>query len=73
MALIEVLHQEFQRISLSLEFTQQRIENLTKENKSLHLSVNNLTTQLSSVNDQLVSITTIAEYKFMNETILDLQ
>ena len=62
---------EFQQLRHSLEFSQQEIDALSKENKSLQHSVNNLTTQLSSVNDQLVSVT--AENKPMKETILDLQ
>lgn len=71
MAQIRVLYQEFQQMCHSLEFTQQQINTLTKENKSLHLSVKNPTTLLPSIKNQLVSVP--AEKKMMKETIIDLQ
>lgn len=62
----------FQKPHQYLGFTQQQIDSLTKGNKLLqNLSVNNLTTQLFSINDHLVHVT--AENKIMKETILDLQ
>lgn len=63
-ALVEVLHREFQALRESLEFSQEQIASLVKENTALHHSVNNITSQLSSV---------IKENKDMKETILDLQ
>lgn len=63
-ALIEVLHREFQALRQSLEYSQDQIDTLTRDNKSLQHSVSTLTTQLTSVT---------AEHKTMKETILDLQ
>ncbi|KAJ8261599.1 hypothetical protein GJAV_G00156140 [Gymnothorax javanicus] len=63
-ALIEVLHKEFQSLRYSLEYSQEQIDTLTKENKSLQHSVNALTDQLAF---------TTADNKNMKETILDLQ
>ena len=70
-ALIEVLHKEFQHLRHSLEYSQQQIDTLTEENKSLHHSVSTMSVQLSSVTTQLASV--ISENKTMKETILDLQ
>lgn len=47
--LIEVLHREFQALHQSLEFSQDQIDTLTRENSSLQHSVNTLTIQLTSV------------------------
>ena len=63
-ALIEVLHKEFQSLRTSLEFSQKQLTTLTKENYSLRQSVTSITNQLTSV---------IKENKDMKETILDLQ
>lgn len=70
-ALIEVLHKEFQSLRESLEYSHEQIEKLTKENKTLHKTVDTITDQLTSVTTQLSTIT--AENKTMKETILDLQ
>lgn len=70
-ALIEVLHKEFQQLRHSLEYSQQQIDTLTQENSSLQNAVKTLTTQLSTVTTQIASIT--SENKAMKETILDLQ
>ncbi len=70
-ALIEVLHKEFQHLRHSLEYSQRPIDTLTQENKSLQHSVSTMSAQLSSVTTQLASVT--AENKTMKETILDLQ
>ncbi|KAK0139819.1 hypothetical protein N1851_023262 [Merluccius polli] len=70
-ALIEVLHKEFQHLHHSLEFSQKQIDTLTQENKSLHHSVSKMFVQLSSVTTQLSHVT--SENKSMKETILDLQ
>ncbi|KAK1895368.1 Protein unc-13 like C [Dissostichus eleginoides] len=63
-ALVEVLHREFQQIRESLEFSQDQIITLIKENKSLQHSVTTLTTQVTSA---------AKENKEMKETVLDLQ
>lgn len=63
-ALIEVLHREFQALRHSLEFSQDQIETLVKENNSLKQFVKTLTTQLTSIT---------AKNKTMKENILDLQ
>lgn len=71
LSLIEVLHKEFQNLRHSLEYSQQQVDSLTEENKSLKSSVDTLTAKLSTVATQLTSVT--AENKAMQETILDLQ
>lgn len=63
-SLVELLHKEFQSLRESLEFSQEQIITLTKENKTLQHSVTQLTTQLSSV---------LTDNKHMKESILDLQ
>lgn len=63
-ALIEVLHKEFQALRYSLEYSQEQIDILTRENNSLQHSVKTLTTQLTSVS---------TDNKTMRETILDSQ
>lgn len=63
-ALIEVIHKEFQELRHSLEFSQEQIDTLTKENNFLKDSVHALTIQLTSV---------VAENKTMKENMLDLQ
>ena len=63
-ALIELLHKEFNCIQKSLEFSQAQILELTRENTQLRHSVNTLTTQMATV---------VKENKSMNETILYLQ
>ncbi len=70
-ALIEILHKEFQQLRHSLEYSQQQIDTHAQENSSLQNSVTALTTQLSTVTTQLASVT--SENKMMKETILDLQ
>lgn len=47
-ALIEVLHHEFQALRQSLEYSQDQIDMLARENKTLQHSVSKLTTQLTS-------------------------
>lgn len=71
LSLIEVLHKEFQNLRHSLEYSQQQVDSLTEENKSLKSSVDTLTAKLSTVNTQLTSV--ITENKAMQETILDIQ
>lgn len=63
-ALIEVLHREFQALCHSLEFSQDQKGTLTKDNKALQHSVNTVSAQFTSV---------IADNKTMKENILDLQ
>ena len=72
------LIKEFQQLLHVLEFSQQQIDTL--EGKPIppslcepfnHPALNHLTTHLSSVNDQLASVT--AENKLTKETVLDLQ
>lgn len=63
-ALIEVLHREFQSLHQSLEYIQEQTDTLTSENKSLKQSINTLTTQLNSIT---------TDNKNMKETIFDLQ
>lgn len=70
-ALIEIVHQEFQSLRHSLEFSQEQIESLSKENKTLKNSVSAITDQLTSITTQLATVT--ADNKAMKETILDLQ
>jgi len=48
-ALIEVIHKEFQELQHSLEFNQEQIDTLTKENNFLKDSIHALTIQLTSV------------------------
>ncbi len=62
--MIEVIHKDFQELRHSLEFSQEQINILTKENNFLKDSVHALTTQLTSV---------AAENKTIKENILDLQ
>lgn len=61
---VEVLDREFQAIGESLQFSQEQVASLTKENKALHHSVIKLTIQLSSF---------VKENKQVKETTLDLQ
>ncbi|MEQ2252653.1 hypothetical protein ILYODFUR_024055 [Ilyodon furcidens] len=64
LALVEVLHREFQPLRESLEFSQEQLASLTGENQALRDSMKTLTdgmTQLSGEN------------KKMMETILDIQ
>lgn len=63
-ALIEVIHKEFQELRHSLEFSQEQIDTLTKENNFLKDSVHALTAQLTSV---------VTENKSIKENVLDLQ
>jgi hypothetical protein len=63
-ALIEVIHKDFQELRHSLEFSQEQIDTLTKENHFLKDSVHSLTAQLTSV---------VTQNKSMKESILDLQ
>ncbi|KAK5603291.1 hypothetical protein CRENBAI_010823 [Crenichthys baileyi] len=63
LALVEVLHREFQALSESLEFSQEQLASLTAENQTLRDSMKTLTdgmTHLSGKN------------KKMKETILDI-
>lgn len=69
--IIEALHQEFQHLRHSLEFTQSQIEKITRENKDLQNSVSTMATELVTVQTQLATVT--AENKQMRESILDLQ
>lgn len=69
--IIEALHQEFQHLRHSLEFTQNQIEKITQENQLLQNSVSTMATELVSVQSQLATVT--AENKQMRESILDLQ
>nr|XP_061817129.1 uncharacterized protein LOC133606803 [Nerophis lumbriciformis] len=64
LALVEVLHKEFQAIRESLEFGQQQVISLTKENAALRESVKSLT-------DGVTQLT--RESRSMKETMLDLQ
>lgn len=48
-ALIEILHKELQQLRVSLEFSQEQISTLVKENKSLQHSLNSLTKQFTTV------------------------
>ena len=63
-ALIEIIHKEFNSLQTSLEFTQSQILTLTQENAALKKSVNTLTVQMESVSK---------ENKQMKDTIIDLQ
>ncbi|XP_054631652.1 E3 ubiquitin-protein ligase znrf1 isoform X3 [Dunckerocampus dactyliophorus] len=64
LALVEVLHKEFQAIRESLEFSQNQIVSLVTENATLRESVKTLTDGVSQL---------VQENKTMKETILDLQ
>lgn len=64
LALVEVLHKEFQALRESLEFSQQQVASLTSENAQLRESVKNLTDGVSQLSN---------ENKKIKETILDLQ
>ncbi|XP_061762391.1 aldo-keto reductase family 1 member A1-A isoform X2 [Nerophis ophidion] len=64
LALVEVLHREFQTIRESLEFGQQQVVSLAKENAALRESVKSLT-------NGVVNLT--RENRCMKETMLDLQ
>ncbi len=55
---------DFQELRHSLEFSQEQIDTLTKENNILKDSVHSLTTQLTSI---------VAQNKAMKESILDLK
>ena len=70
-SLIEVLHKEFQQLRHSLEYSQNQIESLTKENTSLRSAISTINTQLPAVSAQLTTIS--AENNALKETILDLQ
>lgn len=70
-ALIEVVHKEFQNLRNSLEQSRQEIDSLGQENKSLHQSGSSMSAQLCSVSSQLVSVA--AESKIMKGVVLDLQ
>ncbi|KAI2654673.1 hypothetical protein H4Q32_011448 [Labeo rohita] len=61
---MEVIHKDIQELRHSLEFSQEQIDTLTKENNFLKDSVHTLANQLTSV---------ITENKNMKELILDLQ
>lgn len=63
-ALIEIIHKEFNALRESLEFSQSQISDLANKNKTLEKTVALLSTQLTSVS---------AENKTMRESILDLQ
>ncbi|XP_074528551.1 uncharacterized protein LOC141791795 [Halichoeres trimaculatus] len=65
--IIEALHQEFQHLRHSLEFTQNQIEKITRENKDLQNSVSTMATELVTVQTQLAAVT--AENKQMRESI----
>lgn len=69
--IIEALHQEFQHLRHSLEFTQSQLEKIIQENKELKNSVSTITTELVIVQSQLAAVNT--ENKQMKESILDLQ
>uniref|UniRef100_A0A1A8I9P0 Ring finger protein 40 n=1 Tax=Nothobranchius kuhntae TaxID=321403 RepID=A0A1A8I9P0_NOTKU len=62
--LLEVLHQEFQNLRQSLEFSQEQVERLAAENASLRESV-------SSLEEGMTRIT--QDNKTLKETVLDLQ
>ncbi|XP_054626409.1 uncharacterized protein LOC129178322 [Dunckerocampus dactyliophorus] len=64
LALVEVLHKEFQAIRESLEFSQNQIVSLVTENATLCDSVKSLTDGVSQL---------VQENKTKKETILDLQ
>lgn len=64
-ALIEVLHKEFQRLRHSLEYSRQQTDRLTQE--SLQQAATTMSSQLSSITTQLVTVTT--ENQLMKETI----
>lgn len=70
-SLIEVLHKEFQQIRHSLEYSQQQIDTLAHENRSLQNSVTALTTEFSAMSTQFDTVT--AENKALKEAILELQ
>lgn len=59
-----MLHKEFQQLCESLKFSQEQINTLTDENKSLQHFITSLTAQFGAV---------AKENKDMKETILDLQ
>ncbi len=63
-ALIELIHKEFQQLKHSLEYSHDQIHTLTEENSQLKTSIQSLTTNLATVT---------SECKHMKETILDLQ
>lgn len=63
-ALIELLHQEFQALHQSLEYSQAQVDELTQKNKKLEKNVKSLTTKLDAV---------AIENRKIKDTILDLQ
>ncbi|XP_030583063.1 uncharacterized protein LOC115778849 [Archocentrus centrarchus] len=64
LALVEVLHKEFQQLRVSLEFSQEQVKALAVENQTLRDTVKQLT-------DGMTQLT--GENKKMRETILDIQ
>lgn len=62
--LMEILHQEFQAMRESLEFSQQQVVSLAAENKELRGSVKSLTEGMSQL---------CKDNKYLKETVLDLQ
>ncbi|XP_037399505.1 uncharacterized protein LOC119264775 [Pygocentrus nattereri] len=64
LALVEILHQEFQALRESMEFSQQQVESLAAENAVLRESVKSLTEGMTRLSE---------ENKKIKETVLDLQ
>lgn len=63
-ALVKVIHKEFQQLSKRLTFGQEQLAALAKENKSLRHPVTSLATQLATI---------AKENKGTRETMLDLR
>ncbi|KAL3992408.1 hypothetical protein ACER0C_012033 [Sarotherodon galilaeus] len=64
LSLVEILHQEFQSLKESLEFSQKQVETLAAENATLRDSVKSLTENVTQLN---------IENKKIKETVMDLQ
>ncbi|XP_076862642.1 uncharacterized protein LOC143514846 [Brachyhypopomus gauderio] len=64
LALVEILHQEFQVLRESVEFSQQQVEALAAENTVLRESVKSLTEGMTRLSE---------ENKKIKETVIDLQ
>ena len=64
LALVEILHREFQALRESLEFSQQQVTSLAAENETLRDSVKSLTEGMTKLSE---------DNKRMKESILDMQ